>query len=304
MTEPRFDELSFATPTREGLAASYAHLHATLDAGKVAEALAAWDKLRRDYESWASLVHLRFSQDTTDAEAKAAREYSDALAPEATGHEVALKRRLLALPDSAAVAAATGTHALRLWEMDITTFDPAIAADLEEESRLTARYTELLAAAELRIDGRTINLAGLAPYAEDPDRAKRHQAEALRWGFFATHGEALDGIFGELVALRHGMARKLGYANYIPLGYRRMRRTDYDAADVARYRDQVAEHVVPLVARLLEARRKAQGWDRLHYWDEALIDPAGNPKPIGDHDVLVAQAQVMFDRMDPCCGAR
>ena len=198
MSEPRFDELSFATPTREGLAASYAFLHATLDAGEIAEALAAWDKLRRDYESWASLVHLRFSQDTTDAEAKAAREYSDALAPAATGHEVALKRRLLALPDRAAVAAATGTHALRLWEMDITTFDPAIAADLEEEARLTARYTELLAAAELRIDGRTVNLAGLAPYAEDPDRAKRHQAEALRWDFFASHGEALDGIYDEL----------------------------------------------------------------------------------------------------------
>lgn len=299
MTAPRFDELSFATPTREGLAASYAYLGQKLGAGDVTAALAEWDKLRRDYESWASLVHLRFSQDTTDADARAAREYADALSPEATGHEVALKRRLLARPDRAALEAAAGAHALRLWEMDITTFDPAIAADLEEESRLTARYTELVAAAKLKIDGRTTNLAGLAPYAEDPDRAKRHHAETVRWDFFAAHGPALDEIYDQLVALRHGMARKLGYENYIPLGYRRMRRVDYDAADVARYRDQVAEHVVPLVAKLLEARRRTQGWDRLHYWDEALVDPAGNPRPIGGHDELVAAAQAMFDRMDP-----
>ncbi len=50
-------------------------------------------------------------------------------------------------------------------------------------------------------------------------------------------------------------------------------------------------HVVPLVARLLEARRAEHGWDRLRYWDEALVDPAGNPRPAGDHDFLVAQAQ-------------
>ncbi|MDB5374887.1 MAG: peptidase, partial [Belnapia sp.] len=139
MTEPRFDELSFATPTAEGLAASYAYLHGKLDGGDVAGALAEWDALRRDYDSWSALVHLRFAQDTTDAEAKAAREYSDTLSPVATGHEVALKRRLLALPDRAAVHAVAGAHALRLWEMDITTFDPAIAEDLEEEAKLTAR---------------------------------------------------------------------------------------------------------------------------------------------------------------------
>jgi oligoendopeptidase F len=60
---------------------------------------------------------------------------------------------------------------------------------------------------------------------------------------------------------------------------------------------------VPLAARLLEQRRQQQGWDTLRYWDEALVDPAGNPKPVGDYDTLVAQARTMFDRMDPRLGA-
>ena len=299
---PRFSDLAFPQPTRESLADDYAAIGSLLDAGEVAAALANWDRHRREYESWSSLVHLRFSQDTTSEAAKAAREYADALSPVATEHETALKRRLLALPDRAALNAAAGGFALRLWEMDITTFEPAIAADLEEESRLGARYTEILASAKLEIGGKVVNLSGLAPYAEDPDRAVRHQAEALRWGFFAAHGAELDAIYGDLVRLRHGMARKLGYENYIPLGYRRMRRTDYDAADVARYRDEVATHVVPLVAKLLEQRRRDQGWDVLRYWDEALVDPEGNPKPIGDHDTLCVQARTMFDRMDPRLG--
>jgi len=301
----RFADIAPETQTRESLAAGYSRINALLDRGDAAsraEALAEWDRLRREYDSWSALVHLRFAQDTTDAGAKAAREYADALAPGATEHETALKRRLLAETDRAGLEALAGRHALRLWETDITTFDPAIAADLEEEAKLDARYTEVLASARFGIGGQEVNLSGLVPYAEDPDRATRHQAEALRWDFFAQHGGELDGIYDALVKLRHGMARKLGYVDYTSLGYRRLRRVDYGPAEVARYRDQVAEHVVPLVARLLEARRRENGWDKLHFWDEALVDPAGNPKPIGGHDVLVAQAREMFDRMDPRLG--
>jgi M3 family oligoendopeptidase len=295
----RFTDIAAPVPARDGLAAEYAAIGAMLDRGERAAALAGWDGLRRRYDTWSALVHLRFAQDTTDAAAKADRDYADALAPEAADLEVALKRRLLADPDQDGLAALTGRHALRLWDTDIATFDPAIKPDLEEESRLCARYTELLSSAKLAIDGKTVNLAGLGPYAEDPDRAVRHEAERVRWSFFEANGAELDSIYGSLVQLRHGMAVKLGYDSYTPLGYRRMRRVDYGPDDVARYRDQVARHVVPLVARILEARRAGHGWDRLRFWDEALIDPAGNPKPVGDHDTLVNAAQAMFADLDP-----
>lgn len=295
----RFDEIKAPRPTAVSLAAEAKRIAARLEAGDRAAAVAEWDAARRATDTWSALVHLRFSQDTTDAEAKAAREYADALAPVATEHEVAIKRRLIDDPDRAGVEALVTPHVLNLWRTDITTFDPAIAADLEKESQLTARYTELLASASFEIDGATVNLSGLAPYAESPDREIRHRAESLRWAFFEKNGAELDSLYDQLVKLRHGMARKLGDASFTPLAYRRMRRTDYDAADVARYRDQVAEHVVPLIAKLLESRRAEFGWDKVRYWDEALIDPAGNPAPIGDHDTLVAAAQTMFDRMDP-----
>ena len=297
-TAPRFTNIAEPTPTRDGLASAYSAINASLDRGERTVALADWDRLRRAYDTWSALVHLRFAQNTTDVEARSARDYADGLSPEAADLEIALKRRLLADPDQSGLAALVGSHALRLWETDITTFDPVIKQDLEAEAKLTARYTELLAGAALSFDGKTVNLAGLGPYAEDPDRDVRHAAEAVRWGFFEDHAAELDGIYDELVKLRHGMARKLGFATYTPLGYRRLRRVDYGPHDVARYREQVELHVVPLVARLLEARRAEHGWDRLRFWDESLIDPAGNPKPAGDHDILVASASEMFAAMD------
>ena len=295
----RFDAIAAPRPDKDSLAATHAAIDARLDAGDRDGALAIWDRARRDYETWSSLVHLKFAQDTTDKDAVAAREYADALAPEAATHETALKRRLLADRDRAGLAALAGPHAVALWETDITAFDPAIAAETEEESRLSARYTALLAGARVTVRGKEVNLSGLTPFAEDPDRALRHEAEAARWSFFAANGEELDSIYDQLVRLRTGMARKLGDVDFTALAYRRMRRLDYGPADVARYREAVARHVTPLVARLLEQRRATHGWDPLMFWDEALIDPAGNPKPAGDHDSLVMAAQEMFARMDP-----
>lgn len=129
---PRFADIAEPRPTQAGLAESYAAIHALLDTGDRATALAEWDLLRRHYDTWSALVHLRFAQDTADAAAKADRDYADALSPEAAELEVALKRRLLADADRPSVAGIAGEHALRLWETDVTTFDPVIKPDLEE----------------------------------------------------------------------------------------------------------------------------------------------------------------------------
>lgn len=293
----QFKDLDFPPPTADSLATAFARVTALLDDGRRGDALALFDTERRAYDSWASLVALRFAQDTTDPKAKADRDLADSLTPLVTGHEVAIKRRLLDDADRPGLTAAIGTHAVKLWETDVTTFDPRIRDALEEEARLGGEYTALLASARVTVAGQTINLSGLAPFAESLDRATRHEAEQARWAFFAQHGAELDSLYDRLVHVRHGMATTLGYDSYTPLGYRRMRRVDYGPAEVARFREDVLNHVVPLVQAILENRRLTMNWDRLRAWDEPLIDPLGNPRPVGDHDVLVARAQTMFDRL-------
>lgn len=125
MTSPRFGDIAEPRPTREILASAYAEINAALDNGERTAGLAAWDALRRRYGTWSALVHLRFAQDTTSETAKADRDYADALAPEAAELDIAIKRRLLSDADRSGI----GAHALRLWETDVTTFDPAIKGD-------------------------------------------------------------------------------------------------------------------------------------------------------------------------------
>lgn len=298
-----FDSLVFPRPTQESLALRFGQVSTLLDQGNVPDAARLFDAIRRDYESWSALVGLRFAQDTTNPEARAERDYADALTPHVTAHEVTLKRRLLEYPDPAAVAQAITPHTLELWRTDITTFDPRIADALEEEARLSGTYTALLASARLEIGGKSVNLSGLAPYAESTDRTVRREAERVRWAFFERNATQLDTLFDQMVHLRHGMARTLGYESYIPLAYRRMRRSDYGPADVARFREDVLTHVVPLVHDILRQRCETMGWEVLYSWDEPLIDPHGNPRPAGGHDLLMARAQTMFDRMGGDLGA-
>jgi len=295
----KISDITAPKPSKDSLAAAYTRINQMLDEGDLAAGIAAWDEQRRQYETWSSLTHLHFEQDTADEIFKAEKDFADELAPAATSHEIALKRRLLAMSNRAAVEAITGAHALRLWQTDVTTFDPVIEADLEQEAKLYSRYTALRASAKIEVEGQTINLSGLAPFLQNLDRGVRYRAEQAGWQFFADNAAEFDEIFDQLVKLRHGMAKKLGYDNFIELGYRRMRRIDYNAADVARYRDQVRAHVTPLVAQIMEARRKTNGWDKLHSWDESLTDPAGNPKPQGDEAQLIASAQSMFEDMAP-----
>jgi hypothetical protein len=79
VTALRFTDIFEPRPTRDGLTSAYRAIAETLDRGDRAGALADWDRLRRRYDTWSALVHLRFAQDTTDEAAKADRDYADML---------------------------------------------------------------------------------------------------------------------------------------------------------------------------------------------------------------------------------
>ena len=297
-----FDDLQVTEPEFEQVSEEYVELNRRLDdATAVADWLAVvsdWNELRRRLAHWHSVVGIRFSQDTRDDAACEALERRDALTPKLTELAVEIMRRLVASPVRSELEKELGDTALLLWDCEITTFDPAIKDDLVKESELDAKYTELMASAKLDYRGREHTLSEIAKYAEDPDRDVRHETAQIRWNWFLEQQDALDGLFDEMVRLRHAMAEKLGFATYTELGYRRMQRIDYGPADVDKFRAQVREHVVPLCEDLCRQQADRLGLDTLMQWDEAIHDPAGNPAPQGEHDWMLERAQEMFAEMN------
>src|SRR5436190_1123635 len=248
------DDFHVPTPTIAGVTKEYAAIHQALDKGATPEdrlaAVRGWDDLRRRLETWNALVDLRFNQDTGNEEFKKAREYRDEIAPKFTDLEVTFKRKLLQATYRVELEKKFGLQAFALWEADVMAFDPSIEEPLVAESKLQADYSELTAKAQVEFRGEKHNLSSIVKFREDADRKTRHDAETVRWKWFADNRPALDRIYDDLVKLRHGMAQTLGFENYVSLGYKRMKRVDYTERDVDQFRAEVREHLVPLAAEL------------------------------------------------------
>ena len=53
--------------------------------------------------------------------------------------------------------------------------------------------------------------------------------------------------------------KKLGYENFLPLGYYRMQRNSYDKNDVEKFRAAVQKYVVPVAVKVYERQAKRLG---------------------------------------------
>lgn len=299
----KFADIEVTTPNLESIQQVYQEINQALDLAQTKEesqqALQKWNSLRREIDSWKAMVSLNFSQDTRNEAYKKAQEYSDRIQPQLTALEVEMKRKLLDSSQRTQLEEILGKHAFSLWEADVTAFEPAIEADLVTQSQLVNQYIELLASAEIEFNDETTNLSGIRKYTQDSDRNTRYQAEKARWNFFTQNKAKLNQIYNDLVTLRHQMAQKLGYENYIGLGYQKMQRIDYNQADVARYRDEVVKEVVPLANKIIAQKQQKLNLEQVKFWDEAVFDLQGNPVPQGDEAWMLKQAQKMFDGMHP-----
>ena len=177
-------------------------------------------------------------------------------------------------------------------------FDPKIKELVEEENKVMNEYTKLIAGAEINFQGKTYNLAGMGPFHQDKDRNIRKTSVEAVFDFFEKNAEELDHIYDRLVKLRHKMAVEMGYKNYIQMGYDKMMRTDYTHVEVAAYRKQIVDHVVPLVKKLQEQKKEILGLKKLYFYD-AINFKNGDPKPKGTPEELVKAAKTMYDALSP-----
>ncbi len=90
------------------------------------------------------------------------------------------------------------------------------------------------------------------------------------------------------------MAKELEFHNFVELGYRRMMRTDYGPAEVARYREAIVRDIVPLAQRIVQAQARDLGVDELMLWDEHVFSKAGSPKPPQGYEQMLSAAREVF----------
>ena len=170
------------------------------------------------------------------------------------------------------------------------------------EGELRQAYQKDSALATTEFRGESCNFYGLLKHMESTDREERREAYLAWAALYEKISPQLDAQYDELVKLRAGMAKTLGFPSFIEMAYLSRGHYDYTPEDTAAFRRQIREIVTPTVAEIRERQRKRLGLDRLCYYDEALLFAEGNANPEGTTEELVAKAQRMYREMSPETG--
>ncbi|MGZ9586026.1 M3 family oligoendopeptidase [Paenibacillus marinisediminis] len=255
--------------------------------------------LRRNMDTQATIVSVRHSIDTNDEFYKAEQEYMDESGPIIQEYITNYYEALVNSKFRSELEKKWGSQLFRLAELSLKTFSPEIIEDLQLENKLTTEYSQLIASAKIPFEGEERTLAQLTPFETSKDRDMRRRAFEARYQFMAEHEADFDRIYDDLVKVRTKMAKKLGFTNYVELGYARMSRTDYNAEMVANFRQQVLDNIVPVATKLKERQRARIELDQLKFYDESLIFKSGNATPKGDPEWIVANGSKMYSELAP-----
>ncbi|MFF2481066.1 M3 family oligoendopeptidase [Paenibacillus sp. NPDC058071] len=262
-------------------------------------AMTGINKLRSEFDTMQQIASIRHSIDTNDEFYKAEQDFFDENGPIVQEYITDYYKALVGSAFRTELEAKWGRQLFRLAELSLKTFSPEIIEDLQQENKLSTEYSKLIASAKIMFEGEERTLPQLSPFQQSTDRDVRKRASEASSGFMAEHEEEFDRIYDELVQVRTRMAKKLGYANFVELGYARMSRTDYTAEMVANFRNQVLEHIVPAATKLKERQRERIGVDQLFYYDENLAFLSGNAKPKGDPEWIVSNGAKMYSELSP-----
>ena len=257
------------------------------------------NELRMDFHTQETIASIRYSLDTENKDYEAEQHYFDEVQPY---FEALIHKYYEALVNSRfrkELEARWGKQLFEVATVSLKVFKPEILEDLKHENELRTEYMKLKASAKIYFDGEERNLTGLIPYMESTDREVRKSANEAKWQFFSDHAEEFDSIYDELVKVRHRMARKLGYENFVQMGYDRMGRTDYGKDMVKCFRDQVLEHIVPVSLKLKSRQQMRLGLDSFKYYDQPIDYKSGNARPHGSPDWIINCAKNMYSELSP-----
>ena len=258
--------------------------------------------LMLDYRTNSALAYMRYSINTVDDFYVAENAYYDEIGPLVQHAGVQYAAALLDSPFRAELEEKLSPLLFQAMEVERKAMSESIIDDMVEENKLIRSYSDLMSGLEFRFRGETLPRALLMKYAKSEDRATRRECYEVLGRGLEAHQEELDGIFDRLVHIRDRMAKKMGYRNFVELGYYRMGRLCYDEEKVRVFRENILRDVVPAVAALRTENAARLGISDYKLYDDGIIIPGGDPKPFGKNAIFRA-ARDMYHAMGGETGA-
>lgn len=299
----KFNEMTYTRPDIDALLARCRELAAKAAAAPDGDALVRLyyeqSEAFAEYNTAANLANIHYTCDTRDAYWKAEQDFFDANGPAVTNASVEISRAFLANPHVDALTEKFGTTCVAGMKNAVLSMDDRTVELQQQFNALVSRYQQIYGGALVELDGKQLTIPQLGPYKEDLDPVVRRAAYEAEAGYFDAHRAELDELYGQIVQNLNAQARVMGYHDYSELSYVRMNRIGYGPEEIRKFRDQVANDVVPQLQKVMALRAKRTGIAHPAFTDLPILFRDGNPKPIPGYKARMDAARTMYHELSP-----
>ena len=225
-------------------------LESTKDPKEALKVIRALEKYMDKFENNATVISIRYTLNTNDKFISKLQDHMDEISPFISNEINKFNKILVKHPCRKALEEKLTPYYFQMIENSLKSFDEKIIPELVEINKLSSQYDKVMGGAEIEFRGEIYNMPQMGKFAKSKDRETRREASIAVDKFFQDHEQEIGEIYGKLVLLRDKAAKKLGFKNYIELGYLSLGRVDYNAKMVEGYRKQIATEVVPICQKL------------------------------------------------------
>ena len=266
---------------------------------KLVELYREENKIMDHYRTAAILAEIHYTQDTRDPFWSAEQDWFDSNGPAVANADVLIAKAILENPHADVLEKTFGSRVLPTLKNKVLSMDERVLELQKEENALSSAYQKLYGAALVELDGKQLTIPQLTLYKESTDPAVRRKAYEAEASYFDAHRAEFDEIYDKMIKNRNEQAHILGYHDYSELSYVRMNRIGYGPREVAAFREEVVEQMVPMLEKLMELRNRRTGIEHPMFWDSTFYFADGNPVPHGSYEELMAGARTMYHELSP-----
>ncbi len=259
-----------------------------------------WDRVVSHIDTMMSLAYTRNSIDTTDQFYENEVNYIDEQSPVFAELEQSFIKLLVDSRFRTQFKEKYGKLMFINGEIFLKSFSPEIIPETQETNKLETAYQKLLASAQIEFEGEKRTISQMNPFKESANDDIRRRAWLAEGLFYSEHGAELDNIYDKMVHLRDKMSKKLGYDNFVKLGYLQMTRNCYTPEDIAQFRKAVVRYIVPIADKLYKEQTERTGMSYpLSFADAALKFRDGNPVPQGNASDILQTGKELYHELSP-----
>lgn len=169
-----------------------------------------------------------------------------------------------------------------------------------ELSVMQQQYGAIAGKMTIEVNGQEYTLQQAGKFLESHDRNLREEVYRKMQERRLQDKAAMNELYTKLVHKRDEVAKNAGFANYRDYKFVELGRFDYTKEDCFQFHEAVKLHVLPLIDKIYEKKRKKLNLDKLRPWDTEAEPEGVEPlKPFNGGTELYEKSVKCFEELNP-----